>query len=107
MKLDAGTTRLIWAFHDNDPETSDDISYHGTTTRGTKSLYLQEVPVLENEDINDADTITWDVKTNNVLIPSDKNTYYHCEMFRVKDLGEKHHLIAVSMLPLWIKSCSS
>ena len=46
------------------PDGSDDISYHGATSRGSKSLYLRRKVGTDTKIPDDA--ITMDITVNNV-----------------------------------------
>ena len=53
------------------PDGSDDINYHGATSRGSKSLYLRRKVGTDTKIPDDA--ITMDITVNNVSYNNDKN----------------------------------
>ncbi|KAL3871747.1 hypothetical protein ACJMK2_039725 [Sinanodonta woodiana] len=95
-KIEDGTIRLIYSYHSNDPASDDSIMYHGPERRGTKSLSLLSVSSLSLAGSTAVlDNIrTIDFLNGNFLLPS-ATTTYHCRVFKMPDIGGKHHMIKV------------
>ena len=96
--MNDATSRIIWAYSAQDPASSEPTSapYHGGSRRGTKSVYLRGIPVGNNDELNEDETISWDLTVKDVPIPDD-DTFYYCEIFKAPDLGGKpHHTIGAS-----------
>nr|XP_032817823.1 DBH-like monooxygenase protein 1 [Petromyzon marinus] len=87
------TVRLLWAYSTEDPANETQIQYHGTATRGSKSVQLlsqrsaMEQPLPQNYS-------TFDIVNDKFLIPT-VATYYSCKLFQLPKLDKKHHLIKV------------
>lgn len=62
--LQADTVRVIWALHDNDPESGAEMLYHDDK-RGTQSLHLFRPSIEAATDLLDG-VSNWDVALNNV-----------------------------------------
>ena len=94
-KLGGDTVRLIWAYSDDDPANENLVSYHGTR-RGTRSVFLFGHATQRFDDLNDAETMIWDMKANSFKIPEDKHTHYNCHLIKGPDVADvKHHIIGV------------
>ncbi|KAI8495243.1 DBH-like monooxygenase protein 1 [Branchiostoma belcheri] len=87
--IKAGTTRVIWAYHDQDPPHDTALMYHGETRPGARSLMLLDVP--QNREMPD-DVQTIDLL--NMYRVMKKQTVYWYRGFKVPDLGGKRHIIA-------------
>lgn len=74
------------------------ISYHGDK-RGTSEIVLLQPPPPPPDSpesvVPPGTRITVELLTNNFTIPSDRDTFYSCTMFKLPELVEKHHLIKV------------
>ncbi|XP_019644474.1 PREDICTED: DBH-like monooxygenase protein 1 [Branchiostoma belcheri] len=86
--IKAGTTRVIWAYHNQDPQHDTALMYHGET-RGARSLMLLDVP--QNREMPD-DVQTIDLL--NTYSVMKKQTVYWYRGFKVPDFGGKRHIIA-------------
>ena len=86
------TVKMIWAFSDSDPANENQVAYHGAK-RGTRSVFLLGQAAPRFDDLNDADTVVWDIKANNVLLPEGRHTHYWCQLLKAPDFGEKKHQI--------------
>ncbi|XP_064605912.1 DBH-like monooxygenase protein 1 [Liolophura sinensis] len=89
--LAPGTVRLIWAYHENDPDENGLMGYHAES-RGTRSVLLLVAsrPIIESPDvIKDMNLIN-----SQVPIPN-RRTLYWCQSFELPKLNRKHHLIRV------------
>ena len=66
--------RLIWAWHPQDPELTNKITfhYHGTKNRGVRSVYMRSPARPKNfpDDMRPADPHVkyWDLRMNNVCV---------------------------------------
>ncbi|KAI8484838.1 DBH-like monooxygenase protein 1 [Branchiostoma belcheri] len=86
--IKAGTTRIVWAYHNQDPQHDTALMYHGET-RGARSLMLLDVP--QNRKMPD-DVQTFDLL--NTYRVMKKQTVYWYRGFKVPDFGGKRHIIA-------------
>ncbi|XP_023242126.1 DBH-like monooxygenase protein 1 [Centruroides sculpturatus] len=86
------TMRLIYAYSHQNPNSIDAVSYHGPTTRGTKSVFLKE-EVEHKFTEKPEDIYHWDVRSPNVTIPEGSDTEYFCTFIRVPHLDRKNHII--------------
>eukprot|EP00058_Branchiostoma_floridae_P024993 XP_002610483.1 hypothetical protein BRAFLDRAFT_85624 [Branchiostoma floridae] len=105
--INEDTMRLLWAWHDDDPEDESGASgptYHGVN-RGVKSTVLLSnivTPTIIEEALN----FTFDIVMNNnigikvrlflrvqVPVPYDKGTTYWCRVFQLPNITSKHHVI--------------
>ena len=96
MKLNKDTVRVIWAFHEDDPEGDAGWKYHAAN-RGVRSVHLME-PAKPKMPYG-KDVKVWDIIADNHVLPDDDDTYYGCQVFRVPWLTKKHQMIAVSNAP--------
>ncbi|XP_067141855.1 DBH-like monooxygenase protein 1 [Centruroides vittatus] len=95
LNITDDTTRLIFAYNDENPGSTGEISYHGSQNRGTKSVVLLNYSKnIIPED--PSDLYHWEVRHSNVRIPDDSDTEYYCKFFRVPKLNRKHHIIHFS-----------
>ena len=92
--LGSDTTRLIWSYSESDPESLENLIYHGSQRRGVRSVYLQEMP---QEKLPTEDLLTWDL-TSQVELPNDDHTHYWCRIFKAPPIEEKHHMVALRPL---------
>ncbi|XP_019644850.1 PREDICTED: DBH-like monooxygenase protein 1 [Branchiostoma belcheri] len=87
------TMRVLWAWHDNDPEDDTGPSgpaYHGSN-RGARATLLLNRKLTETPAVGT--THTFDLIMNNVSIPSHQDTTYWCRVFEMPTLASKHHII--------------
>lgn len=91
-KIEPGTTKVIYAYHPNDPSSEDAIPQHSPSNRGPRSLFLlnsaKKRPTLP------ADTKFFDVRHNETAIPK-QATSYICRVFEVPRVNETHHIVKV------------
>ncbi|XP_035708310.1 DBH-like monooxygenase protein 2 homolog [Folsomia candida] len=80
-------TRLIWAFG-----ITDEIAYHTSTRRGTKSVNLRGalIPEVDFTKLKEHKMVL-----DMVMPPSD--TSYWCSFHKGPALDKKHHIVAVSL----------
>ncbi|XP_062573141.1 DBH-like monooxygenase protein 1 homolog [Saccostrea cucullata] len=90
------TLRVIYAYHPDDPESDDSLSYHGGSRRGFKSVRLlearAEIPPLP-EDAKYFDFLNGINGENNLFKVPPKDTFYHCTTFNMPNIGGKRHVI--------------
>ncbi|XP_078593907.1 DBH-like monooxygenase protein 1 homolog [Branchiostoma floridae x Branchiostoma japonicum] len=91
--INKDTMRVIWAWHDEDPEEDsggDGPGYH-SSNRGVRSsvLITQAVPETSLPDT----TYTFDVIMNNVSIPNYWHTLYWCMLIKLPTMDKKHHIV--------------
>ncbi len=92
FELNGDTTRLIWSYSD-----SDFLTYHGPNSRGTRSVYLQELPQIHLKTSQDPDLKIWDL-TSQVELPNDDHTHYWCRIFKAPFIDRKHHMVKLEPL---------
>ncbi|XP_078583126.1 DBH-like monooxygenase protein 1 [Branchiostoma floridae x Branchiostoma japonicum] len=90
------TTRVIWAYHPDDPDPQRGPLYH-QGRRGTSSLNLLDPPAPAQWDSPD-DVLVFDALTQNVHVPSDSDTTYWCSTHRLPRLARKHHIIKMKAI---------
>ncbi|XP_021961495.1 DBH-like monooxygenase protein 2 homolog [Folsomia candida] len=78
------TTRLIWALG-----TSDEIEYHTSSSRGTKSVNLLGAPMPE---VDLTKTTEWKM-TLDMEMPQNDTSYW-CSFHKGPQLAGKHHIVA-------------
>ncbi|CAL1540451.1 unnamed protein product [Lymnaea stagnalis] len=88
-----GTTRVIYSYHPSDPTAGDAIGFHGTGRYGTRSILMLDPPASEENSVKlPDDVITVDFLNRNFSVPG-ADTYYRCQVYKIPDLGQKHHMI--------------
>ncbi|KAL9960045.1 hypothetical protein ACROYT_G033442 [Oculina patagonica] len=91
-KIEAGTTKVIYAYHPDDPSSENDISQHSPGNRGPRSLLLlnslEKIPTLPS------DAKTFEIKHNKTAVPSERTSYI-CGVFEIPKLNETHHIVKV------------
>ncbi|XP_066265474.1 DBH-like monooxygenase protein 1 homolog [Branchiostoma lanceolatum] len=90
--INEDTLRVLWAWHDQDPEDESGASgpaYHGTN-RGARATLLLNRKLTETPTTGT--TYTLDLLNNNVSIPVQDTTYW-CRVFEMPTLASKHHII--------------
>ncbi len=92
--LDDSTVRLLWAHHPEDPYSTEVLPYHGRLTRGARSVHLKQLPQLRG-DLRDPDVKHWDLRADNLMLPTDDHTHYWCKIFKAPHMDRKHHMIGV------------
>ncbi|CAL1540453.1 unnamed protein product [Lymnaea stagnalis] len=90
LPISEGTTRVIYSYGPNDPSANNSINYHGYN-RGSKSILLLNPP-METPLPDDVTTVEF--LNKDFALPGE-DTHYRCRMFKVPDLGQKHHVIRV------------
>ncbi|CAD5112484.1 DgyrCDS1700 [Dimorphilus gyrociliatus] len=87
-----GTSRLIWSYNDNDPE-SDTPTYHGASNRGVHSTQLISTAPVKNRQEILKDAFPIEIVMNKNNIPNYSDTQYKCAIFSMLNSTEKHHII--------------
>ncbi|KAK3701369.1 hypothetical protein QZH41_008747 [Actinostola sp. cb2023] len=89
-KIEQGTVRVVYAYHENDPTSETNIPKHAV--RGSRSLIL--LNVLTKKPSLPSDIKHFDIRVNTSL--SNKRTTYYCKPFRIPDLGSKKHVVKIA-----------
>ncbi|EDV25402.1 uncharacterized protein TRIADDRAFT_55461 [Trichoplax adhaerens] len=92
LKLDTGTTRLIWAYNNKDPVSTSNIPMHNKM--GTRSVNLFERMPEKDKPVLPSDYQTYDFRVPNVSVPNAHTTYW-CVGLRMPELTEKNHIIRI------------
>jgi len=87
-----GTTKLIYAFHPDDPSSEDNIPAHDFKSRGARSVLLlntiDDIPKLPD------DTKTFNFTANKTTLPT-KRTIYYYRVFEFPKFQKRHDIIQV------------
>ncbi|KAI8484201.1 hypothetical protein Bbelb_379860 [Branchiostoma belcheri] len=89
----ADTMRVLWAWHDDDPEDESGPAYHGAN-RGVRSTVLLSNNIAP-DNFKETNYTTVDLLMNNVSVPAYQDTTYWCQVFELPELAGKHHIIKV------------
>ncbi|XP_035696831.1 DBH-like monooxygenase protein 1 [Branchiostoma floridae] len=92
--INEDTIRVLWAWHDDDPEDESGVSgptYHGAN-RGVKSTVLLS-NIITPTNIQESLNYTFDILMKNVPVPYDKDTTYWCRVFQLPNITSKHHIV--------------
>ena len=87
LYLSTGTTRLIWALHD----TNKELTYHGSSNRGSKSINFETGNGFNVELPNDH--LTADLTMTNYELPSDEDTLYYCKLIKLPETSNTQHIV--------------
>jgi hypothetical protein len=91
--IEEGSPYVIFAWSDQDPAPSQDISYHGATKRGVRALVLISGPKNKEDSILDVEIM--DFAISKVILPKE-GSYYYCKGFEVpRTLTQKRHIVKV------------
>ncbi|KAL9960044.1 hypothetical protein ACROYT_G033439 [Oculina patagonica] len=91
-KIEAGTTKVIYAYHPDDPSSEDDIPVHSPQNRGARSLLL--LNSLEKQPTLPPDTETFELRHNRTAV-SNRRTTYQCRVFEIPQFNEARHIVKV------------
>ncbi|KAL9974729.1 hypothetical protein ACROYT_G011808 [Oculina patagonica] len=87
-----GTTKLIYAFHSDDPSSENDIPPHDFKSRGARSKFLlngaEKVPKLPD------DTKSFNFTVNKTALPTRRTTYWF-RVFEFPKLQKRHDVIKI------------
>jgi len=90
--VERGTTKVIYAFHPDDPSSEHNIPPHDFKSRGARSVLLlntiENLPKLPN------DTKTFNFTANKTTLPTKRTTYYY-RMFEFPNLRGRHDIIQI------------
>ncbi|CAH3194021.1 unnamed protein product [Porites evermanni] len=86
-KLEVGATKVVFAYHSEDPESSTEIKYH--EFRGAKTILL--LNSLDKRNISETGWKKYTMTTKNVTIPAKETTYW-CALLKGPELNSKHHI---------------
>eukprot|EP00118_Oscarella_pearsei_P016612 m.160603 g.160603 ORF g.160603 m.160603 type:complete len:221 (+) comp38775_c1_seq33:293-955(+) len=92
--IEISTSQVIWAYHQEDPESPDDLKMH--QKMGSRSVNL----LIGNfgEDVSlPADVQYFDVITDKVSIPANETTYW-CKSFTLPKIPSGADIVAVGPL---------
>ncbi|XP_019617768.1 PREDICTED: DBH-like monooxygenase protein 1 [Branchiostoma belcheri] len=89
--INADTMRVLWAWHDDDPEDESGPAYHGAN-RGVRSTVLLSNNIAP-DNFKETNYTTVDLLMNNVSVPAYQDTTYWCQVFELPELASKHHII--------------
>lgn len=91
-KIEAGTTKVIYAYHPDDPSSENSITGHSLKNKGARSILLlnsrENIPTLPS------DTETFEILHDKMAIPKER-TGYMCAVFEIPKFNETHHMIKV------------
>eukprot|EP00058_Branchiostoma_floridae_P026472 XP_002611963.1 hypothetical protein BRAFLDRAFT_91848 [Branchiostoma floridae] len=89
--INKDTMRVLWAWHDQDPDDVTGPAYH-RLNRGVRSTVL-----LKNNEETESlpnNILSYDVLMTNAIIPSRRTTYW-CKLVDMPRLQAKHHVFKV------------
>jgi len=91
-KIEAGTTKVIYAYNPDDPSSENSIPGHNLKNMGSRSLLL--LNSLEKMPTLPSDTETFEILHDKMAIPKGR-TNYLCAVFEMPKFNETHHMIKV------------
>jgi len=90
--IEAGTTKVIFAYHPDDPSSENSILGHNLNNKGSRSILLlnslEKIPTLPS------DTETFDILHDKIAIPKERTSYL-CTAFEIPKFNETHHMIEI------------
>ncbi|XP_078372318.1 DBH-like monooxygenase protein 1 homolog isoform X1 [Oculina patagonica] len=86
-KIEQGTTKVVFAYHTEDPGSDDDIKYH--TFRGSRSILL--LNNMDEKQVNETGWKDFVMNNKNITIPKKRTTYW-CSLIRAPEIKHKHHI---------------
>jgi len=87
-----GTTKLIYAFHPDDPSSEDSIPPHDFKSRGARSVFL--LNTIDNIPKLPDDTKTFNFTNNKTALPTKRTTYYY-RVFEFPEFQRRHDIIRI------------
>lgn len=103
--------RVIYMYHEREPQRGSVIAGNlpdpGGAFRGYRSLFLTQTPNGRTDGANaaaantaatddgDGDVATLELRNVDVELPGGGDTLHWCKMFKLKDIGQKSHVIKV------------
>ncbi|XP_076307684.1 DBH-like monooxygenase protein 1 isoform X2 [Tachypleus tridentatus] len=85
--------RVMYAFHEKDPDNLNTLSYHGNEHRGSRSIILVQPKV--KRELPTEGVLHWDALSPNVTISHEKDTTYWCKIIKAPELTSMHHVIKI------------
>jgi len=89
-KLEVGSTKVVFAYHSEDPVSSTEMKHH--EFRGAKTILL--LNNMDKRNINETGWRKFDFTAKNVTIPVKETTYW-CSLLKGPELRSKHHITKV------------
>lgn len=86
-KITEGTTKVVFAFHTEDPKSENDFKLH--TLRGSRSILL--LNKLDKKQINETGWKSFVLQNKNISIPKKRTTYW-CTLIKAPEIKGKHHI---------------
>lgn len=86
-KIEEGTTKVVFAYHSEDPTTEDDMKRH--TFRGSKSILL--LNNMDKKQVNETGWKQFYITNRNITVPKKRTTYW-CSLIQMPDFHSKHHI---------------
>ncbi|CAH3036710.1 unnamed protein product [Pocillopora meandrina] len=86
-KIEEGTTKVVFAYHAEDPTSEDDMKKH--TFRGSKSILL--LNNMDKKQVNETGWKQFYVTNRNITIPKKRTTYW-CSLIQLPEFKSKHHI---------------
>jgi len=97
MAVSQGTSRVIYAYHDDDgdEDDADSIAYHTSSQRGSQSvnLWYGESSTVELED----DVEYFDLRMSNWSVSSE-DTEYVCKLIELPTFNDTQHVVMIEPL---------
>lgn len=87
-KLEDGATKVVFAYHSEDPVSSTEMKYH--EFRGTKTILL--LNSMDKRNVNETGWKKFTFSANNETIPGGEKTTYMCTLLKGPELTSKHHV---------------
>ncbi|XP_068702591.1 DBH-like monooxygenase protein 1 [Montipora foliosa] len=92
IKIESGTTKVIYAYHPDDPSSESSIPRHSPANRGPRSVLL--LNSAKKDSILPPDAKYFDIRHNKTAVPGDE-TSYMCVAFEIPKLNEAHHIVQI------------
>lgn len=89
-KLEKGSTKLVFAYHSEDPVSQTEIKYH--EFRGARTILL--MGTIDRRTIDESGWKAFNLTIENVRIPTEDTTYW-CTLLKGPGLKSKHHITKV------------
>ncbi|CAH3193166.1 unnamed protein product [Porites evermanni] len=89
-KIKEGTTKVVFAYQTEDPETENDFKQH--TFRGSRSILL--LNNMDKKQINETGWKSFVIQNKNVTIPK-KHTTYWCSLIKAPKITSQHHITKI------------
>ncbi|KAM7434750.1 DBH-like monooxygenase protein 1 [Porites harrisoni] len=90
-KLEVGATKVVFAYHSEDPVSTTDMKRH--ESRGTRTILL--LNSMDKRNINEDGWKKFTLTARNMTIPGNYSTAYWCTLLKGPELKSKHHITKV------------